>query len=160
MAPTVKSKSIAGWIFGGLSFIPLIGIIFGIIAIIIGASKKVKGQIFLGIAGILVTVCLYGGLYYFGFVAKTGIYADLRTKLALQIITTDAGQISLYKQQHGRLPTTFSDLGVPSQTNMFFGSDPWGSAITYLPDSSGHFKLTSAGPDKVLNTMDDIQQSF
>ncbi|MDE1975190.1 MAG: type II secretion system protein GspG [Patescibacteria group bacterium] len=157
---TPSSKSVAGWIFGGLSFIPLIGVLFGIIAIIIGLIKKTRGQIFLGICGILVTVFIYGSLYYFGFVAQTGIYADLKIKLASQLISTDAGQISLYKSQHGRLPVTLNDLGVPSQTNMFFASDPWGTPFSYTPESSGHFELRSAGPDKILNTADDIKQTF
>src|SRR5665213_890697 len=100
-----KSKSVAGWVFGGLSFIPLIGVLFGVIAIVFGINKKIRGQIFLGIAGILVTVIFYGSLFYFGFVAKTGVYADIKVQLASQIINTDAGQIALYKQQHnGTLP--------------------------------------------------------
>jgi hypothetical protein len=155
-----KPKSVAGWILGGLSFIPLIGVLFGIIAIIIGAKKKIKGQIFLGIAGILFTVALYSSLSYFGFAAKTGVFADLKVKLASQVINTDAGQIALYKNQHGKLPEKFSDVETPSQTNMFFTSDPWGTKIKYTPKSDGTFELRSAGPDKVFNTSDDISQTF
>ena len=157
---TSKKSSIAGWIFGGLSFIPLIGVLFGIIAIIIGAVKKTKGQIFLGIAGIIVTILIYGSLYYFGFVANTGVYADLRIKLVSQIISTDAGQISLYKSQHGKLPASLSELGTPSQTNMYFPTDSWGTNLSYKPNSDGTFELRSAGPDKILNTSDDIAQTF
>ncbi|MEK7142957.1 MAG: hypothetical protein AAB785_01975 [Patescibacteria group bacterium] len=155
-----KPKSTAGWVFGWLSFIPLIGVLFGIIAIIIGTVKKTKGQIFLGIAGILVTIVLYGGLYYFGFIAKTGVYADLKVGLVSQLINTDAGQIALYKSQHGKLPAKLSDLGTPSQTNMFFLIDPWLTELSYTPKSDGTFELRSAGPDKILNTNDDIAQTF
>ena len=155
-----KPKSVAGWIFGGLSFIPLLGVLFGIIAIIIGLVKKIKGQVFLGIAGILFTIILYGGLFYFGFVAKTGVYADLKVKLVSQLINTDAGQIVLYKNQHGKLPAKLSDLGTPSQTNIFYRDDPWMSEISYTPKSDGTFELRSAGPDKILNTDDDIAQTF
>jgi hypothetical protein len=155
-----KTQSAIGWIFAGLSFLPLFGILFGIIAIIIGAMKKTKGQIFLGIGGILFTVALYGGIYYFGFVAKTGPYADLKVKLVSQIFSTDAGQISLYKDQHGKLPAQFSDLGEPSQTNMFIDFDPWGTALLYATTSDGKFELRSAGPDKIMNTADDIVQTY
>lgn len=155
-----KPKFVAGWVFGGLSFIPLIGVFFGIVAIIIGATKKIKGQIFLGAAGILFTVIIYGSLFYFGFVAKTGVYADLKVKLASQIINTDAGQISLYKDQHGKLPEKLSDLGTPSQTNLFFTTDPWMKEIQYTPKSGGTFELRSAGPDKVFGTSDDIAQTY
>ena len=159
--PEQKIKSTAGWVFGGLSFIPLVGVFFGIIAITIGATKKIKGQIFLGIAGILLTVILYGGLYYFGFISTTGPWADLRIQLASQIINTDAGQISLYKSQRGTLPTKLSDLGTPSPTNMFYTSDPWMTDLLYTLNSDGSsFELRSAGPDKIMNTPDDIVQTF
>ena len=158
--PVVKNKSTAGWVFGGLSFIPLIGVLFGITAIIIGAVGKKKGQIFLGMAGILFTVAIYGSLYYFGFVAKTGVYADLKVQLASQIINTDAGQIALYKSQNGKLPEKLSDLGTPSQKNMFFIADPWMTNILLTPENNGKFELRSAGPDKNFNTSDDIAQTF
>jgi hypothetical protein len=154
-----KPKS-AGWVLGGLSFIPLIGCLFGVIAIIIGAINKTRGQIFLGIAGILSSVLLYGGLFYFGFVAKTGPWASLKIQLVRQIMSTDAGQIALYKNQHGNLPATFSDLGTPSQTNMVFSADPWGMQLKYVPQSNGHFELRSAGPDKVFGTLDDIVATY
>jgi hypothetical protein len=95
-APTApKPKSVAGWVFGGLSFIPMFGVLFGIVAIVIGVVKKTKGQIYLGIAGILFSVLLYGGIFYFGFVAKTGPFADLKVKQVSQLIKLDAGQIVL-----------------------------------------------------------------
>ncbi len=155
-----KPKSTIGWVFGGLSFIPAIGILFGIIAIIIGIKKKIKGQIFLGIAGILVTVIIYGSLTYFGFVAKTGPYADLKIELASQIINTDAGQVLIYKNQNGKLPLKLSDLRTPSKANFFTTTDPWMTEISYTPKNDGTFELRSAGPDKVLNTGDDIAQTF
>lgn len=155
-----KPKSTSGWVFGGLSFIPSIGVLFGVIAIIIGAKKKNKGQIFLGITGILVTVILYGSLYYFGFVAKTGPYADLKIQLASQIINTDAGQILVYKNKNGKLPTKLSDLGTPSQANFFSTIDPWMTEIIYSVKSDGTFELISAGPDKILSTADDITQMY
>ena len=160
MQPVLKNKIVAGWVFGGLSFIPLIGVLFGIIAIIIGIVKKSKGPAILGLCGILVTVIIYGSLFYFGFVAKTGVYADLRVKLATQTINTDAGQIALYKNKNGKLPEKFSDLGQPTQENLFFPSDPWMTDILYKPNVDGTFELISAGPDKVFNTSDDIVVKF
>lgn len=157
---TPKSKSVAGWIFGGLSFIPLLGILFGIITIIIGVVKKVRGQVFLGIAGILFTIILYSSLSYFGFVKKTGIYADMKVKLTSQLINTTAGQIALYKKQHNELPTKISDLGTPSQSNMFFTVDPWMTEILYTLKNNEAFELKSAGPDKKFETEDDIYQTF
>jgi hypothetical protein len=155
-----ESKSTTGWVFGWLSFIPLIGVLFGIVAIIIGSAKKNKRQIFLGMGGILFTILIYGSLFYFGFVAKTGVYADLKVQLVTQIINTDAGQIALYKNQNGKLPTKLSDLGTPSPTKMLFLTDPWMTELSYKPNNDGTFELRSAGPDKILNTADDINQTF
>jgi Type II secretion system (T2SS), protein G len=155
-----QPRSNAGWVFGGLSFIPLFGVLFGIIAIVIGAVKKTRGQIFLGIGGILFSVVLYGGLFYFGFVAKTGPFAALKVKQVSQLIKTDAGQIALYKTQHGKLPEALSDLGKPSETNLFFTADPWGTKFKYTKLDDDHFELVSAGPDGQFGTADDITESF
>jgi hypothetical protein len=72
-------------------------------------DKKVA---FLGVGGIAFSVVLYGSLFYCGFVAKTGIFADLKIKLASQIVEKDAGQIALYKLQHGHLPETLADMPI------------------------------------------------
>ena len=160
-APTApKPKSVAGWVFGGLSFIPMFGVLFGIVAIVIGVVKKTKGQIYLGIAGILFSVLLYGGIFYFGFVAKTGPFADLKVKQVSQLIKMDAGQIALYKGQHGKLPDALSDLGKPSEKNLFFVTDPWGTKFKYTKLGDDHFELTSAGPDGEFGTSDDITETF
>jgi len=156
-----SKKTTAGWVFGGLSFIPLIGVLFGIIAIIIGVAKKSKGPALLGLCGILVTVVLYGGLYYFGFVQKGSVYDDLRTQLVSQLMSNNAGQISLYKDKNSKLPAKLSDLGTPSPTNLLYLVDPWGTAFVYEVNADGTtFKLTSAGPDKALGTEDDIYNKY
>jgi hypothetical protein len=155
-----KPKSAAGWVFGGLSFIPLFGVLFGIVAIVIGAVKKTRGQIYLGIAGILFSVLLYGGIFYFGFIATTGPFAALKVREVPQLIKTDAGQIALYKSQHGKLPEILSDLGKPSEKNLFFTADPWGTKFKYTKLGDDHFELTSAGPDGKFGTSDDITESF
>src|ERR1700689_4809076 len=111
-APTApKPKSVAGWVFGGLSFIPLFGVLFGIIAIVIGVVKRTRGQVYLGIAGILFSVLLYGGIFYFGFIAKTGPFADLKAKQVSQLMNMNAWHFALYKAQHGKLPDPLGDLG-------------------------------------------------
>ena len=155
----VKKKAIAGYVFGGLSFIPAIGVIFGIIAITIGAVKKMKGPIYLGLGGIFLTVLIYGSLFYFGMVATSGPFADLRTQMMPNLLNTDAGQITLYKQKNGKLPEKLSDI--PSgQNNFFVPIDVWGTGIFYKPNKDGSFELRSAGPDKILNTSDDIVVSY
>lgn len=156
-----KPKCVAGWVFGGMSFIPLIGVLFGIIAIILGAVKRRKGPIFLGIGGILFTVFIYGNLYYWSMVTTTGPYAELKVPLTKQLMDTDAGQIALYKNQHGALPVTLDEAASSSSEMVVFSTtDAWNNKFNYLPQKDGHFQLISAGPDKVFGTSDDIQETF
>jgi hypothetical protein len=158
-APPQKTPSKAGYVLGGLSFIPCFGVFFGIAAIVVGAIKGNKTPIWLGAGGIAFSVVLYGSLFYFGFVAKTGVFADLRVKLATQVIKNDAGQIALYKLQHGHLPKTLADI--PSSRDApFMTSDPWLKPLAYKPNDDGTFELRSAGPDGEFNTADDIAQTF
>ena len=81
-----------GYVLGGASFIPLLGLPLGLIAIIWGVTKwKQKGWhlIALGLGGIIFTASLcscvgyaYSSLFYKGFVERGGVYDDLRTQLA------------------------------------------------------------------------------
>jgi hypothetical protein len=154
-----QESSAAGWCLGGLSFIPLIGVPFGIITIIIGIVKKNKGQIFLGIGGIIWTIVLYSALFYFGFVANFGPYADLKIGLTSQIINSDAGYISLYEQKYNKFPEKITDV-IPSDTNMFSLTDPWFTPLLFKPINDKSFEIRSAGPDKIINTDDDISKTF
>jgi hypothetical protein len=72
----------------------------------------------------------------------------------------NAGQIALYKGQHGKLPDALGDLGKPSEKNLFFTTDPWGTKFKYAKLGDDHFELTSAGPDGKFGTSDDITESF
>jgi hypothetical protein len=154
-----RPPSRAGYVFGGLSFIPGLGIIFGIVAIVIGATKRDNKVAFLGVGGIALSVVLYSALFYFGFVATFGPYAALKVKLAEQLIRTDAGQIALYKLQHGRLPATLAEI--PRDFNgSFMPFDPWFKPLAYKVNPNGTFELRSAGPDGKFNTADDIVQTY
>jgi len=69
----------AAYVVGGMSFIPLIGVLFGFAAIAWGlATKKLGGKRLaaIGGAGIAFTLVLYGALFYFGFAQRGGIYDD------------------------------------------------------------------------------------
>jgi len=158
-APPVRTTSKAGYVFGGLSFIPGIGVIFGIVAIVIGAVKGDKKPAFLGVGGIAFSCILYGSIFYFGFVAKTGVFADLKIKLASQVMTNDAGRIALYKLDNGRLPKTLDEVPT-SRDAPFVKTDPWLKPLRYTPHDDGTFELRSAGPDGAFDTADDIAQTF
>ncbi len=153
---TKQKGSKLPYIFGGLSFIPLLGVIFGILAICTGLSMKKKIPVILGISGILLTVLLYGSLFYFGFVANYGPYYDLKKPLAKHGLTSLRGQILIYKERNNRLPSTLKELGKPSTENIYSIYDPWMKGIEYTVNKDGSFVLRSYGPDGIPNNKDDI----
>ena len=151
-----SKRSTLGYIFGGLSFIPLLGVVFGIAAIINGILNRTKGPIFLGLGGILVTIALYGGLFYFGFIAKFGPYYELKKQFDRQLLNQTKGQILIYKEKYKKLPDKLEDMGENSPENFYMTIDAWMNPIIYKPYNDGTFEIRSRGPDGLTNTQDDI----
>jgi hypothetical protein len=110
------------FVIGGLSFIPLLGIPFGIAALIWGlTTKKIGGKklALLGGAGILVTLALYGSLFYFGFAKRGGIYDELRARLAQNSLNTLVQAVEFYKVQHGSVGSGNSEPPIPEILSRF-----------------------------------------
>jgi hypothetical protein len=66
------------FVLGGMSFIPLVGVLFGLIAITWGLITWRSGGrklAILSVCGIACSVILYSGLFYFGLWERGGIYA-------------------------------------------------------------------------------------
>ena len=155
-------------VLGLVAFIPLVGVLLGILAIIFGiiALRQVKKEglmgkglsiagIILGIMGIIFTILLYGSLFYFGFVAENGPFSELKINTSRQILTQDAGAIELYKQKYGKYPSTFEEAINVGYT--IFGSDHFLKPFYYNVSLDGQsYELKSAGPDKEFGTEDDI----
>ena len=149
---------------GGASFIPLIGIVFGIIAIIWGIARRAWQLVVLGVCGILFTVLAYGALFYFGMFQRGGIYDKLGAQLAVTMLNDAVKDIEFYKLQHGRYPATLTEAEPKDKMQMNHFMDPTfmqrGSKDThfyYQVDPSGSFYfLRSVGPDGVPFTPDDI----
>jgi len=160
------------YVLGGLSFIPLIGVLFGIIVIVWGVIKiKIGGWtlILVGSAGIALTIFLYGSLYYEAFVERGGTFDDLRAKLAQTTVTDLVKHIEYYKIQNGVYPDALEKL-LPEQVNE--QQPPSGFISIYDPtnvDGEGsetfyyelinqgqNYYLFSSGMDKQPFTNDDI----
>ena len=155
------------FVIGGLSFIPLVGVPFGIAAIIIGlTSKKLGGMklALLGTIGIALTVVLYGSLFYFGFVQRGGIYDDLRAQMAQGSLNGVAQAVEFYKLQNGSYPESLkvlqdslpkgSTVFVFDPTDMKYGGDS--RYFYYERVGTDHYYLRGVGPDGVPFTKDDI----
>ncbi len=167
-----KPKSglaIASLILGLVSFIPLIGVLLGAIAITLGiiASLKISNNhtlggknlaiagTILGVLGICFTFLIYGSLFYFGFVAKDGPFANARIMASQQILTQNAGYLELYKKKHDKYPRSLEELGKDGYTA--FPTDHYLKPLFYKVSEDGEaYELRSLGPDGTYNTADDI----
>jgi hypothetical protein len=167
MAGTDEKLGAFPYVISGLSFIPLVGIPFGIVALIWGiTTKKIGGKklALLGGAGILVTLSLYGSLFYFGFAKRGGSYDELRTQLARTLLNTLVQSVEFYKVQHGGYPESLKALqeSLPKDTTVFV-SDPtdvkFGGKSRYFyyeRVGTDHYYLRGVGPDGLPFTSDDI----
>lgn len=155
------------YVIGGLSFIPLIGVIFGLVAIIWGlATKKLGGKklALIGTGGIAFTILLYSGLYYFGHVRRGGVYDDLRSRLAETTMTSLVQAIEFYKAQHGSYPKSLEVLknSLPEDsftfvfdpTDVQMGGQP--RYFYYEVVDAEHYYLLGVGQDGQPFTRDDI----
>jgi hypothetical protein len=152
------------FVLGGLSFIPLLGVPLGIAVIIWGlVTKKIgaKKLALIGLGGILSSVLLYGGLFYFGFVQRGGIYDSLRVRLAQSMLTSLVPAIEYYKIQHGGYPLDLDTLRKSLPKDSFISvSDPTDvrqpKNFYYERVGNDHYYLRSVGPDGEPFTADDI----
>ncbi|MDO6525750.1 type II secretion system protein GspG [Motilimonas sp. 1_MG-2023] len=158
-----KSPGCLGFVIGGMSFIPLIGVFFGIVAIVWGFAIKSTKLKIVGFAGILFTVVVYGALGYFGFVEKGGVYDDLRTSLAKSTLSSAVQAIEFYKVQHGHYPASLETLenSLP-ENSMVFLQDPSlvessdSKYFYYVLINENEYHIRAYGRDGILNTNDDV----
>jgi hypothetical protein len=152
---------------GGLSFIPLVGVPFGIVALIWGiTTKKLGGKklALIGSLGIIFTVVIYGSLFYFGFAKRGGVYDDLRTKLAQSSLNSLVQAVEFYRLQHGSYPESLKALqeSLPKESMVFvfdptdvkFGGTP--RYFYYERLGTDHYYLRGVGPDGLPFTSADI----
>lgn len=155
------------FVIGGLSYIPLIGVLFGIVAIIWGiVTKKPGGKklALIGGGGITFSVVLYSALFYFSFVQRGGVYDDLRAKLSETTITSLVQAIEFYKTQNGKYPNSLEVLrrSLP-ENSMVFVYDTTDVSMSDKPRyyyyevvDEEHYYLLGVGVDGQPFTEDDI----
>ena len=152
--------------FGCASFVPLLGVIVGIIAIAIGMTSRRKGGrllALLGAGGIAFSVLLYGGLFYFGFVQRGGVYDGLRAQLAQSTLDGLVPQIEFYRMEHGTYPASLQDLRRAahgqSLVMIFDPSSIMPRPFYYQRVGTDHYYLRGVGPDGKPFTADDLVPS-
>ena len=160
---TVPPPGSAPFVVAGLSYIPLVGVVFGIIAIAWGLALRTRrGQrvAAIGAGGIAFTIAIYGSLFYFGFVQRGGVYDGLRTKMAQSVLNGLVPHIEYYKVVHGEYPPTLEALSksLPKDAFVFAidPSGPNGRPFYYQRVDATHYYLRGLGPDGVPFTADDL----
>lgn len=163
-----KNKlGILPYIVAGLSYVPLMGVPFGIIAILWGIFSRKSDStrlILIGIGGISFTTILYSALFYFGFVQRGGIYDEARLKLAEHNMNSLVQALEFYKAQHGEYPRSLEMLDeslsdnsrvfIFDPTDIRFNSEPRKFYYELVDDKS--YYLLSVGLDGQPFTSDDI----
>ena len=155
------------FVISGISFIPLLGVLFGLVAIIWGLSTKKAGGkklAFIGGGGIAFTVVLYSALFYFGFMQRGGVYDELRKELSETTLTSLVQAIEFYKVQNGKYPESLEILKkslpenpfviIVDPTDVKLGGKP--RYFYYELLDNEHYYLLGVGPDGKPFTADDI----
>jgi hypothetical protein len=163
--PAPISRS--AFIVAGISFVPLLGVPFGIAAVVWGLLRLDRGGgkvAAVGAGGVLFSVLLYAGLFYFGFVQRGGLYDHLREELASTMLTNLVSEVEFYRVQHGEYPRSLEDLGGPANNPVASIYDPTVVSVKgkqrlfyyeLSADGSGYY-LRGVGQDGVPFTADDL----
>jgi hypothetical protein len=157
-----KEAGCLGYVIGGMSFIPLIGVLFGIIAIIWGFVIKHTKLKIVGACGIAFTVLLYSALGYFAFVQEGGVYDELRGGLTKTQLTSAVQAIEFYKVQNGHYPESLEILqkSLPENSMVFLHDatqvNTDGKLYYYKLIDESSYHIRSYGRDGLINTADDI----
>lgn len=154
-------------VIGGMSFIPLVGVLFGLIAIIWGGTTNKQGGkrlAAIGVGGVCFTIVLYGALFYFGFMKRGGAYDDMRLRIAQGTLNAVVPEIEFYKTQNGKYPESLkvlkeslpkgSFVSVFDPTLVKLGEEQ--KYFFYERVGEDHYYLRGAGVDGTPFTDDDI----
>ena len=167
VAPQPKIHT-AAYVLAAISFIPLIGLLFGIAALVLSILgwRKRGAKIVALIASLrmLCTVALYSALFYFGFVQRGGVYDELRQQLTVNTLSALVSEVEFYRLQHGAYPESLEQLQESQPNKPIFivdtSSTPFSAEpfrlFYYERSSDAHYYLRSVGNDGKAFTADDI----
>lgn len=144
------------------SFIPLLGVLIGLLSIVYGATKWNRGGgwlVAIGSAGIGFTILLYGGLFYYANNPSSGPLKRPSEDLSRQGMVEIIRSVELHKVAHGRYPDSLPEI---TGLGAAFAHDPIGGILhpggrryAYRNLDSIYW-LFSKGHDGIEGTSDDI----
>ena len=167
--PQNQTLGCAPYAIGGASFIPLLGVPLGIVAIIWGLLRLKQGGwkvAILGALGISLTVALYGTLFYLGFVKRGGVFDELLGQMSEQMLAPLVKEIEFYKLQNGKYPQNLKEVepkgkqqgfvSIYDPSQMRLGEQEPTLFHYALVNGGTNYHLLSVGADGVPYTEDDV----
>ena len=164
-----KKIGVLEYIVAFASFIPFLGVLFGLASLILGALKfKIGGWklIALGVGGILLSAGLSVGLWMRLLNSDFG-KGEIYLKMARRDLRTCVMALEFYKRTHGRYPATLREVApfTPGQarpevdifdTSAGLGGVTKGRTYQYELATDGlTYRLYGVGPDGKSGTTDD-----
>lgn len=161
LVPLRQFKPSNPYAIGLLGIIPNVGVVVGIILLIMGFKRNDKKFIYVGIADIAFTVIFW--LLFIQFLRSSGDFKKAEINSTNYLLTELVKEIKLYKNKNGVYPDSLAVLSsegkllftheVFSDFKLFGKSKEVDFFYQKLHDD---FILKSYGPDRLLNTKDDI----
>jgi hypothetical protein len=165
-----KNKISAGeYIIGFCSFIPLMGILLGLVSIVLGALRFRNGGgklIALGASGILFSAAIYAAIFFTVLKGNLFKHNSGFSSLTKQNLKSALMAVEFYKLVHGQYPDNLEDM---TDKNNPVGhlmciydmsSFTPGKKLTpfyyQLTPNKRHYYLLSVGPDGLPFTADDV----
>jgi hypothetical protein len=153
----IKNNTTLYWI-GCLGIIPNVGVIVGIILSIIGIVRKDFKLIFIGIVDILFTIIFWAILTQIrnSDFSKNG-FSKILTEMTQRNLNDLVKQIEFFKTVNGKYPEKLKQIENKKSfifTNEIFETEK--SEELYYKKENEKYILKSFGPDKKINTKDDI----
>ncbi|MDP4227048.1 MAG: type II secretion system protein GspG [Bacteroidota bacterium] len=167
---TKKRAPILLIILSALSFIPVIGVVFGIISIIIGLTdfKRFKLVFILGVSGIALTILIYGSLFFVQQnLKKNGTIDKMQIQTTEMFLNNLSNEIENYKCKNGSYPCSLQQVSNMNSlivvTDMFNPNNSKKKADKSKESCNYYYKvekdtfiLFSVGKDGLPFTKDDI----
>jgi hypothetical protein len=157
----IKNNKTLYWV-GLLGIIPNIGFIIGVVLSVIGIIRKDFKLIIIGIADVLFTIFFWSILKqieYSGFV-KNG-FDKVHTEMTQSNLNNLVKQIEFYKTINGKYPEKLKQIEYEKSilfTNEIFETEK--NVELYYKLKNEKYILKSFGPDKKINTNDDIHPTL
>jgi hypothetical protein len=113
MSDDKRNLGVFAFMIGGLSFLPVVGVVFALIAIAWGTfTRKAGGRTLAQIAtaGATFAAATTVAVYYVALVQRGDVYDRLRVTVAQARLNAMVAEIELYKAEYGEYPASLEEM--------------------------------------------------